>query len=65
MDRWKKMKTRPYKIWGLFNWDTLYEVGRTRHECREHAERILGKGFERHFLDKSMRIAKVTIREGW
>jgi hypothetical protein len=65
MDRWENMKERPYKVWGLFNFGTLYEVGRTRHDCREHAERIIGKDFEKYFRDKSMRIAKVTVSEGW
>lgn len=57
------MKT--YSVWGLFNYDTFWEVGRTRRDCREHATRIIGKDAESCFRDGSMRIAKVTVREGW
>ena len=59
------MKKKPYRIWGLFNYDVLYEVGRTRKECRTHAERIIGKDFERFFRDGSISIRKVTVSEGW
>lgn len=54
-----------YRVWGLFNYDTLYEVGRTRKDCREHALRIVGPNFEKYFRDKSLTISKVTIRGGW
>jgi hypothetical protein len=63
--RWDRLKKKPYRIWGLFNYDTLYEVGRTRKDCREHAARILGDGFERYFRDGSIQIRKITVREGW
>lgn len=59
------MKTKPYRIWGLFNYTTLYEVGRTRKDCREHAERIIGSDMEKYFRDGSISIEKVTVKKGW
>ena len=54
-----------HKAWGLFNYDVLYEIGRVRKECRDHAERIIGKDFEKYFRNGSITIRKVTVREGW
>ena len=59
------MEAKTYRIWGLFNYDTFYEAGRTRKECREHAERVVGKDFEKFFRNGSLHIAKITIRKGW
>ena len=59
------MKKKTYRIWGLFNYDTLYEVGRTRKDCREHALRILGEDMEKYFRGGSITIEKVTVRKGW
>lgn len=56
---------KPQRVWGLFNYDTLYEIGRVRKECREHAERIIGKNFEKYLRDGSISIRKVTVLEGW
>ena len=64
MSKMRRSK-RIHHAWGLFNYDTLYEIGRVRLECRQHAERIIGKDFERYFRDGSMTIRKVTVREGW
>ena len=58
------MKLR--RMWALFNYDTLYEVGRVRRDCREHARHIFGeKTAEQCFKDGSLHIAKVTVLEGW
>ena len=64
MSKMRKVK-RTHRAWGLFNYGTLYEIGRVRMECREHAERIIGKDFEKYFRDESITIRKVTVREGW
>lgn len=60
-----KRDTPPRRMWGLFNFDTFWEAGRTRKDCREHAAKILGADFEKYFRDGSMRIVKITVREGW
>lgn len=64
MSKMRKAK-RTHRAWGLFNYDTLYEIGRVRKECRAHAERIIGNDFEHYFRNGSISIRKVTVREGW
>ena len=64
-DTTDRKDVKHHKAWGLFNYDTLYEIGRVRKECRQHAERIIGEDFEKYFKDGSMTIRKVTVLEGW
>lgn len=54
-------------MWGLFNYDIFWEAGRTRKECREHAARIAGSAdeAEKWLRQKSLRIVKITVLEGW
>lgn len=59
------VKPKPKKMWGLFNFNIFWEAGRTRRDCQEHAERLLGKDFEKYIRDGSLRIAKIVVREGW
>lgn len=61
----KKLTPKPRRMWGLFNYNTFYEAGRTRAACRYHAERDIGKDFEKYFRNGSMQIRKITITEGW
>jgi len=60
-----RRKQRTHYAWGLFNYDILYEIGRVRKDCIAHAERIIGKDFEKFFRNGSITIRKVTVREGW
>ena len=46
-DTTDRKDVKHHKAWGLFNYDTLYEIGRVRKECRQHAERIIGEDFEK------------------
>lgn len=56
---------KPLRMWGLFNYNIFWEAGRTRKDCREHARKILGDEMESYFKNKSMRIVRITVREGW
>jgi len=61
----KRKAEKVNRVWGLFNYDTFWEVGRTMKDCREHAARVIGKDYEKYLKDKSMRIVRVTVKEGW
>ena len=60
-----KKNKQIHRVWGLFNYNVLYEIGRVRRECRNHAERIIGGNPEKYFRNGSITIRKVTVREGW
>ncbi len=65
----RKRPTNLSKRWGVFNYETLWDVFVSRRDARDYAKKQIGcdeAALAKRIRDKSISIVKVTVmRERW